>query len=440
MAPKKSVMSPPSDAARAEVIRVIRDAPEPLFAKAISSLLSSPNELKEAQVQPLLQELASAGTIFELPGTTAKGKPRYWNRDWKLFKREIVESAIQRAAGPVIVTELATSLSTIVKLTPAEVTPILQELVDQGTVFYFPPDKPSGKGRYWFQGLDAIARPAILAALQQSEGPLSAKELSPLIKGSTKFLESDLEPILKQLVSEQVLFEFPPKSAKTKARYWIHDVLELIRRDFLKALDSKGPQSLTNIKKLAKGFSESQFQQVFQSLLESGQVRKHPPLATSKSEIYGVRPPVAGPYFKDISNQVTKVVSALRDCGVPEPDIRQSLIDVVEAAGIVFGISGPQKSQESTPLEVRTPVDLIEKIKQIEPGAERGALVGARELRRVVPLSKTEFDLAVIDLAQQGKLSLHRHDFAASLTADERDQLITDGAGTYYIGMAIRQN
>ena len=77
-------------------------------------------------------------------------------------------------------------------------------------------------------------------------------------------------------------------------------------------------------------------------------------------------------------------------------------------------------------------------MKRIEPGAERGALVGARELRRAVRLPKPDFDHAVLELARQGQLSLHRHDYATSLTPQERDELVTDGDGTFYVGMALR--
>jgi hypothetical protein len=84
-------------------------------------------------------------------------------------------------------------------------------------------------------------------------------------------------------------------------------------------------------------------------------------------------------------------------------------------------------------------VDLLALIRRIEPGAERGALVVSRDLRRAARLEKETFDRTVLDLARQGRLSLHRHDYPASLTAAERDDLVTDGAGTYYVGVALRR-
>ena len=78
-------------------------------------------------------------------------------------------------------------------------------------------------------------------------------------------------------------------------------------------------------------------------------------------------------------------------------------------------------------------------MRQIEPGADNGALVAARNLRRAAKLDKHEFDRAVLELARNGRLTLHRHDFATSLSATERDELVSDGEGTFYVGMALRR-
>lgn len=81
--------------------------------------------------------------------------------------------------------------------------------------------------------------------------------------------------------------------------------------------------------------------------------------------------------------------------------------------------------------------DLIQAMKRIEPGAERGALVGFRELRRTAPLSKEVFDLVALDAARKGLISMHRHDYPTSLSPTEQAELVTDGEA-YYVGCAIR--
>lgn len=79
-------------------------------------------------------------------------------------------------------------------------------------------------------------------------------------------------------------------------------------------------------------------------------------------------------------------------------------------------------------------------MKRIEPRAESGALVTAHALRQAAQLSKSDFDALALQLAQQGKIALHEHDFASSLSAEERESLVTDGQGRYYVGMALRSS
>lgn len=83
--------------------------------------------------------------------------------------------------------------------------------------------------------------------------------------------------------------------------------------------------------------------------------------------------------------------------------------------------------------------DLLQAMRRIEPGADRGALVGFRELRRSTPLSKDLFDVLALDAARKGLVSLHRHDYPTSLSATELAELVTDGTN-YYVGCAIRQS
>lgn len=120
-------------------------------------------------------------------------------------------------------------------------------------------------------------------------------------------------------------------------------------------------------------------------------------------------------------------------------------LDSVDKLCTTLGLelTGPGQSLESVKSVKRTiaapAVDLFELMDSIEPGARRGALVAARDLRRVAGLAKEAFDVEALRLSRTGTLSLHRHDYPASLTPAEREELVTDGNGTFYVGMAIRQ-
>lgn len=95
---------------------------------------------------------------------------------------------------------------------------------------------------------------------------------------------------------------------------------------------------------------------------------------------------------------------------------------------------------------------IISAMRSIEPGADRGALVTARDLRKHfgTSISKQELDAAMLALAKSGKISLHHHDYPASLKPEDLDQLISYPVdanhrfgykgNAYVVGANIRQN
>ena len=215
-------------------------------------------------------------------------------------------------------------------------------------------------------------------------------------------------------------------------------MLELGRRVAAQTINAKGPQTQVNLRKALKSFNDSQFHDIVSTMRANGSLVAHPPLGTAKQELLGTRPPSAALYFKDIGTQLKKVVGLLAAAHVSTDELRRTAVQLLAEAGISLGSNGMSHAPQSGAAAVTEVVDLVGVMKRIEPGAERGALVGARELRRAVRLPKPDFDHAVLELARQGQLSLHRHDYATSLTPQERDELVTDGDGTFYVGMALR--
>lgn len=437
---KKAPLLPVSPEVRDALLRVIAGSREPMLAKAMATLLTPDHAVVEAQLTPVLEEYVEAGKLQKYPAATGKGKARYWDRDLQQLIRDGVLAAIQSAATPLTAKELIGKIDSI-KVSELQATSILDGEVADGSLFAFPPTKPKGKVRYWHRDLKEIVRTAIQEAATRANEPCTAKDLAGQLTSPVKLTEAEIAPVLEQLVSTGALHAIPPASTKGKPRYWGHDVLELGRRTIASVIDTKGPQTLGNLKKVLKGFSEPQSQQILERLRAERKIVVHPPMGGVKQELYGTRPPAPASYLKDVAAQLVKVVAVLRSAQVPMDELRRTVIQLVEEAGISFGASGTiADTNSNTSGEGVTPatVDLIALMKRIEPGAERGALVGARDLRRTAHLPKREFDHAVLELARSGRLSLHRHDYATSLSQDERDELVTDGDGTFYVGMALR--
>jgi hypothetical protein len=66
--------------------------------------------------------------------------------------------------------------------------------------------------------------------------------------------------------------------------------------------------------------------------------------------------------------------------------------------------------------------------------------VSIRELRRSAGLVKSAFDKVILSLALQGKVALHHHDFPSSLSPQEREELVRDEQGTYYVGIVPKES
>ena len=279
----------------------------------------------------------------------------------------------------------------------------------------------------------------VFAAIQRTVEPVTASQVAKLLVAPHKLSEAKVVPLLDGFVAASRLRSFPPKTAKGKPRYWDRDLGELARSLIIGAIDKKGPQSKADLRKATKQLSEELFLAAFQSLIDSRRLCEHPPLSKKKGSLFGSRPPAPEPYLNEIGRQLCKVVAQLMAASVPRAELRQALVQLVEATGIPFGLGATARDGDEDVRQRVNEVDLVSLMRGIEPAADCGALVAARELRRATKLDKSQFDRAVLELARQGRLMLHRHDFAGGLTSAERDELVTDGAGTYYVGMALRR-
>lgn len=277
-------------------------------------------------------------------------------------------------------------------------------------------------------------REQILKVIQATPEPVTVAQVAKLLTAPHKFKEAQLTPVIESLASESQLNQLPPKTAKGKPRYWDRGLQDLGRILILALIDKKGPQGQSELRKATKQLADADFAAAFQKLIATNSLFEHPPLGKKKTPSFGMQPPSPDAYLRDIGTQLAKTVALLIAAQVSADDLRRSLVQLVESTGISFA---NRISPGSIPSPQET--DLLGLMRRIESGAENGALVAARDLRRAAQLEKGQFDHAVLDLARQGRLMLHRHDFANGLSASERDELVTDGAGTYYVGMAIRQ-
>jgi len=153
---------------------------------------------------------------------------------------------------------------------------------------------------------------------------------------------------------------------------------------------------------------------------------------------YGLQPPEPGPYLGKAMQEITALQRLLAPFQI-------SLEAIYGALGRELGLAREtgEPSKEPPKGEIVLPDAeplLLRAITRLQPFGQRRALVSIRELRRSMGLAKSVFDRVVLSLALQGKVALHHHDFPSSLSPEERDELVRDEQGTYYVGIVPKES
>ncbi|MFZ5896745.1 MAG: hypothetical protein ACOY0T_37155 [Myxococcota bacterium] len=82
--------------------------------------------------------------------------------------------------------------------------------------------------------------------------------------------------------------------------------------------------------------------------------------------------------------------------------------------------------------------DVLRQLRELVARDGQGALIPIRKLRAALRLAKNRFDAAVLGLYGDDAIILHHHDYVGNLSDSERDELVVDQYGNYYVGAALR--
>ncbi len=166
------------------------------------------------------------------------------------------------------------------------------------------------------------------------------------------------------------------------------------------------------------------------SALTRGLIFEHASAPGSKEKRYANAP--------DLGKSLTPVLTAMKKAllktdgqGIPRHRIAEVLLREL-------GVSPPtpQTGSNGAPQDRTAHEQFLAVLRGLVAENPRQALLSIRDLRARVALSKERFDAVALDLMRDGKVSLHYHDHPASLPEAERSQLVQDGRGNYYIGIA----
>jgi hypothetical protein len=253
------------------------------------------------------------------------------------------------------------------------------------------------------------------------------------IKTSPKLPLELVETVLNELVDAGRLYLWEP--GKTRF-FCLTDPRMAALETILNAL-AAGPlpekELVGLVRKRLPGY---QVKHLKEHLSYSQKVYEYPKCGKVKIK-YGLKPPEPGPYLGKAVQEMTAVQRLLAP-------FRISLEAIHVALGRELGLEHEtgEPSRERSKAEIGShdaePL-LLKAITRLQPPGQRRALVSIRELRRSMGMAKSVFDRVVLALALQGRVALHHHDFPSSLSPDERDELVRDEQGTYYVGIVPKE-
>jgi len=263
----------------------------------------------------------------------------------------------------------------------------------------------------------------VLRALRRSSQPLTVTQLEKVIPRSAMKSKKDLPEILEQMVIAGQIRSHKARSSV----YWLPSLEDQASAKILKAL-SESPLTQTDLKNklrsLLAGWPAPKREEMLALLLKENRLYKVSPL-TGKVELLSARPELTPRDYIRMALQTA--VAKLRPMGFTPEQVFATAQDLLQ--------------RELTAEKPRVDFDqtILERMIQLKLAVANGATISLSELRRSLASEssvKSSFDQAVLRMAEQGTIVLHRHDYAASLSRRERDALVSDDRGNYFIGVS----
>jgi hypothetical protein len=269
-----------------------------------------------------------------------------------------------------------------------------------------------------------------IRALQQSAQPLTVAKLAKAIPKSALKSKKDLPELLEQMVRAGQIRSHKARSSV----YWLPSLEEQASERILEALNEI-PLTQTDLKSklrsLLIGWPQTKRDEMLTRLMKEKRVYKVPPL-TGKAALLSARAEAAPEDYIRLALQLA--VARLKTRGLTAEQVMTVARGVLEQAPTSPSITTSHHG--AADLERL----ILEQILLLNPSAANGAPVQLSQLRQALRSEisdKEVFDLAIMRLAEQGRVAAHRHDYAGSLSQEDLAALVSDGRGNYFIAVTL---
>ena len=277
---------------------------------------------------------------------------------------------------------------------------------------------------------------ALCAALEQLGVPTSVADLRRALPRPLQQSADELREALDKLVERGELFAV---GARRSRQYCKVDP-DALASEGLLALLRERPRSKAEITTWAKRDAPwlTEPDDLLQQLLDVGRIFGHPQLreglptkAIAKYALEPSPPPLPERFLSATIRELEKAARQAEPYGISMRSLFDELRRRFERQ---IATVTPPLQPTATAADVQRTLAALRDLQAQDPGA---ALIPIRKLREQLELDKSRFDGAVLALSQKGRVILHHHDFASSLSEAEREKLVMDAQGTYYVGIAL---
>ena len=263
----------------------------------------------------------------------------------------------------------------------------------------------------------------VLRALRQSSQPLTLTKIEKAIPRSAMKSRRDLPELLIEMIKAGQIRSHEGRSSV----YWLPSLEDQAYAKILKTL-SEVPLTQAEIKSklrnLLGGWPQRKRDEMLARLIREKRIYKVSPLIGS-AELLSARPELTPRDYIRLALQLA--VNKLEPMGFTIEQVFATTHDLLQH----------ERAVEKPAVDFDQ--SILERMIQLKLAVANGAPVSLAELRHSLPsesVGKFSFDRAVLRLAEQGTVVLRPHDNPDSLSRRERDALVSDERGNYFMGVS----
>ncbi len=288
--------------------------------------------------------------------------------------------------------------------------------------------------------------------LERSARPLTADEIHQDIPGLYQLKKPDMVKLLKKEVIAGSFHRWSAGPGSRKERFWYQDetfyfqdrILSVISRQMLTKSDLQ-----ENIKKGAVPCSKTRLTGIVNTtlaaLIKEKTLFEIPPWGIYTKSRFATHPPDLKVYLGKTQKEFARICQKLKKAGISAEQVFAAFENMLPLSRTASSPStaADKENFQSALTELKVTEAVLERIVstmlKIAPGAAKQTPVWIPDLRNAVALPKNTFDRAIINLSKQGIVFLNKHAHPAQMTDAEKEMMIADGQGNYYVVVVLRE-